>query len=53
MGLLTGEVATIPKCLIINAKANSLMVVRVLKNGKLWCFLALSGGSFGKFSANS
>lgn len=53
MGLLTGEVVTIPKCLIINAKANSLMIVRALKYGEIWCFLALFGGSFGKFSANS
>lgn len=52
MGLLTGVVVLIPKCLKINTKSRVLVVDLTPKMGEKWCNLVLLGAFLGKFSAN-
>ncbi len=52
MGLLTGVMALIAKCLIISPKKGVFYCAKAPKKGKKWCFLVGLGAKIGKFSAN-
>lgn len=52
MGLLTGVLVLIPKCLNISPKIHNLAVGLTPKMGEKWCNLVLLGAFLGKFSAN-
>lgn len=52
MGLLTGVMALIAKCLIISPKKGFFYCAKPLKKGENWRVLVGFGAKIGKFSAN-